>query len=139
MAKREVSMAELVAAHNEAAEKLGEKTVQRFKDRATAEARTKALLKRLKAKPVGKIGRPIKTVDYPFTGELKDVPEGTITEQFRDALKRGATRADLEKILEKEGGEGNLSNRVTNRLRGLHNRYGYGIKQNGDVLKLVTR
>lgn len=128
MATREpLSIKELAAAYNEAATKLGKPTVKTFKDRPTAEARTTAILKELKA---GSKGGKRKRSDNPidFTNVKVRLPrEASLPGLLlaRVCKDGGATMAQLEGVVtkydeEQEVQSENQTRRVVRILRHLY-------------------
>lgn len=135
------TMKEMVQAHNEAAQQLGEKSVKRFRSKDEAEERTQDILKRLKARKPGRKAGPI---DWPCTGVEHKVRGGTIGEMFINMLKKGTTMAGLVEGLEGHdaeigSGQEATAGRVRSILRVLHTYNGYGIRQKGNTLKLVSK
>lgn len=141
---KQITTAELVATYNEAATKLGQKTVKRFATREAAEERTRAILKQLKKAEKTKPVRSSEPIDWPFNGASHPPREDSFAGQFLALLKNGVTLEELGNIIaskDREDGRelGNIASRTRSVLRVLHVYNGYGIRQKGDVFKLVTK
>lgn len=136
------SMRELVAKYNEAAAKVGEKPVKKFRDKETAETRTRSMVARAASQSGKKPGRPRNTepINWPVLDERHKVRANTLGEMFVDAMRNdGATMDQLAKIIVKHGGEakGTPEERARALLRMLHTYNGFGIRQSGDRFKIL--
>ena len=141
---KQMTTPELVAAHNEAATALGLKTVKKFRDREAAETRTREILKQLKASQKVVTVREAKPIDWPFNGAAHPPRGDSFAGQFMALLKNGVTLEELGNIITSKDREdglelGNIPSRVRSVLRVLHVYNGYGIRQKGDVFKLVSK
>ncbi|KPJ91077.1 MAG: hypothetical protein AMS18_09360 [Gemmatimonas sp. SG8_17] len=137
MSLNDLKTSELVEMYNNAAEKLGEKTIKKFRDRDTALARTKEILS--KVKPDGRS----RTLDLPFLGNLHKIRPSSLRGEFLPHLEAGVTEAELQDITlayDKEHGKKskNVELRTRRTLLIMHRYNGYGFKQVGEKIFLVT-
>jgi hypothetical protein len=131
---KEMTGPEIVAAHNELAEQLGEKTVKKFRNKETGLARLAELQARVKSTPQRR-GGPI---DWPVRGERHKVREGSLGDRFIKLMKQkgGTTLEQLEEAVEQHDAEHEgtapsdpTATRVRSMLRMLHTYNGFGIKE----------
>lgn len=129
-----LSSKQLVDTYNEAANVLGRKPVKKFKDKATAIARTDAILNELPApaaKAKAKAPRS-KDINLPFIGQLHKVRANTLNENLVVAMRGGATLSELAELVAEYDRElGNTPKdcepRARQMVRALHTYTGLGI------------
>lgn len=146
---KDMSIAQLTVLYNDAALKLGQKTRKGFSTKPDALAKTKAILAELKGSK-GKTGStgdgPGRAVEFPLPAAKKlahRVQENSIKGKLVAALRKGATREAMGKIVEAHDAEkgkkvkGDPSDRAWRDMLILHRDIGYGIRQEGSKFFLV--
>jgi hypothetical protein len=138
---KDMSIAQLTVLYNDAALKLGQKTRKGFSTKPDALKRTKAILAELKGnKGKSGDGGPGRSVEFPLPAAKKlahRVQENSIKGKLVAALRNGATREAMGKIVEAHDAEkgkkvkGDPSARAYRDMLILHRDIGYGIRQEG--------